>query len=104
MISTALSFYFKAPEVKQSQVAAALPGDTLKKTASVVAQCIDTIENHDKFLTCVKKRAKQEGVGFKELFSFLRLALMGATKGPGIKDLLEMLGTEQATKRIRQLL
>ena len=56
-----------------------------------------------RLLDVVKASAKQQGIGMKLLFWFLRLALMGQQNGPSINDLINMLGTAESYARIKRL-
>ena len=48
--------------------------------------------------------AKNKNIPLKELFWFLRLAMMGKTNGPGIHELVTMLGGQGAFDRIERAL
>ncbi|MCK5632303.1 glutamate--tRNA ligase [bacterium] len=102
-VSNVLKFYFETPILENLDLQAVLDNST-PQVAQIVAQHINTINNPDVFLMNIKSAAKQQELKFKSLFSFLRFALMGATKGPGIKDLIEMLGYEEAEKRLLNLI
>jgi glutamyl/glutaminyl-tRNA synthetase len=62
------------------------------------------LTDSQQFSTQIKNSAKEIGLPLKELFWFLRLAMMGKTNGPGIHELVEMLGYKQAFKRIDEAL
>jgi glutamyl/glutaminyl-tRNA synthetase len=55
------------------------------------------------FATAIKAAAKTNSIPLKELFWFLRLALMGKTNGPGIAELIDMLGGQEALQRIEKV-
>ncbi len=98
-----LSFYFEAPDVSLQKIKNALSPEKAMAAQTIVAQHIDKISDVDAFVTAIKADAKA-GPGIKSVFTFVRLALMSATSGPMIHDLVEMLGVEEAEKRIREVL
>ena len=59
------------------------------------------VSRHKKLKNAVSKASS---IGIKPLFQFLRLVLMGATKGPSIHELIEILGADEARKRIEKQL
>lgn len=99
----ALAFCFNAPSIGTSDIQA-----FLTTTAAALVECIephlDIISAGNDFVHAAKESAQQKKVPTKELFWFLRLALTGSLKGPGIHDLITMLGAEQARKRIAHAL
>jgi glutamyl-tRNA synthetase len=72
--------------------------------AKIVGESLETISSAPEYVQTLKNAAQQSGVPIKELFSFLRLALMGDVKGPGIHELIAMLGIQESTVRITQAL
>lgn len=103
-VTTALEFYFKAPQTTRTTAAIAIPENLLGGIAQIVAPHLELIDSPDLFLQNTKKDAKEKEVSLKTVFSFMRFALTGATRGPGVKDLIEMLGSQEAKKRMQHLL
>jgi len=103
-IKQALNFYFEAPDIQKSELLLLVDEETTKKIGNIIEKNIDTIGNPDQFLSNVKTEIKEQDIAMKNLFLLLRFVLMGAPKGPGIKELVEILGTEEAKKRIETLL
>jgi len=101
-ITTVLAFYFQAPTIDLNKMSTDMPN--MQQTAALVTHNMDTLHDPDIFLPNIKKAAQQENISLKELFLFMRVALMGQTKGPGVKDLLNMLGTQESAKRVKHLL
>jgi glutamyl/glutaminyl-tRNA synthetase len=62
------------------------------------------LTNQAEFAPAIKIAAKNNNLPLKELFWFLRLAMMGKTNGPGIAELVDMLGGNEALKRIEKIL
>jgi len=103
-IVNALRFYFVAPDVSAVKLNSILEKPVLQNVATVVSEKLEQITNPDQFLNSVKTTAKNSGIPLKALYSFLRFALMGTTKGPGIGELITMLGEQEAKQRLQQAL
>lgn len=98
---TALQFYFKAPdELTTTALEACVPKENMQKLADLIKKHIGQIKNIDAFLTKLKAEATKIGIPVKQLFWFLRLALMGQVNGPSIHDLIAILGMDESRKRI----
>ena len=95
-----LKFYFEKPELTVPAIEACVPNDTMPTLATILKTNIDQINDLDTFLLMVKTEAKKNNVPLKQLFWFLRLALMGQVNGPSIHDLVIILGAEESKKRI----
>jgi glutamyl/glutaminyl-tRNA synthetase len=54
-------------------------------------------------MTNLKREAKEKNISLKELFGTLRLLLTGSTEGMGIKELIDLLGTQETKKRLTSL-
>lgn len=99
-IPNALQFYFEAPHITfQELVKHHINIEQSKALDSLIRKNIDTLGNTDLFIATIKKAALNQHIPIAIVFSFLRLRLMGKTKGPSIHDLLDMLGTQESSKR-----
>lgn len=98
-----LAFYFAKP-VCTVDVANDLL-DTSKRDAykEIIKKAL-TQTTGDAFLNQVKTDSKSTGIKPKEAFSYLRYALTGSPKGPGVGELIEMLGYDTSKVRIGKLL
>ena len=96
----ALAFYFTAPEISKAVIEQTLDQNYIEPIKKLLSDHLNTSEDIDG----LKKSAKQAGIPIKQLFWFLRLALMGQTNGPSIHDLIAMLGVEESKQRIERLL
>ncbi|HXW86130.1 MAG TPA: glutamate--tRNA ligase [Candidatus Bathyarchaeia archaeon] len=66
-----------------------------------ITQHLLTLENDpDMFVESVKKDAKKNTVPLQQLFTTLRLMIMGHPHGPGIKELIQLLGIPESKKRL----
>jgi len=101
-ITSALKFYFEAPQLSKANIISVVDEKELEKVIPLVSEQIEGLSNPETFLSILKEKAKEQTIALKALYSFLRLALMGTTKGPGIKELIIMLGNEEAKKRLEK--
>ena len=95
-----LAFYFKAPEIDKNDLVKNLPQEMITGITEIVAKHVDKLSDLNTFVESVKADGKQRSIATKHLFWYLRLVLMGQINGPSIHDLLDILGTEEAKKRI----
>lgn len=102
---TALEFYFIEPNITNADFQACIAEDLYEKIKTLIGQYLQVLkENPDEFAAIIKKAAKDNAIPMKELFWFLRLSLMGRTNGYGIQELIDMLGTEEAGRRIEKVI
>jgi len=103
-VKTALHFYFTAPKLSHADLIACIPPATATKIAALIVPHLSSISHQETFVFNLKEAAKKEQIPTKELFAYVRLALMGQAQGPSIHDLITMLGTQEAVERIEQLI
>lgn len=103
-IGSALHFYFFTPKLSKPDLISNIEENVLVKITKIVSASLDDIADAEKFLTDLKTAAKKSEIPIKALYAFLRLALMGATKGPGIGELISMLGAEESKRRLENAL
>ena len=100
------SFFFVAPEeYDEKLVKKQWKGDNPAMLASL-STLLATIEDFSKENTEVVVRAwiEQNGYSLGQVMNTLRLALVGAGKGPGMFDVTEFIGREECIKRIKSLI
>lgn len=95
-----LSFYFTHPkpstevlELHQGARCIPLLQECLKPYANTELEI-------DAFIDCVKTQGKKENFAVKDLFSVIRLLLTGQPQGLAVKDIISMLGSDEAKKRL----
>ena len=100
------SFFFVAPtEYEEKLTKKQWKGDNpamLKELRTV----LESIDDFSKENTEARVRAwiEQKGLGMGQVMNTLRLALVGAGKGPGMFDVTEFIGREECLKRIDALI
>lgn len=99
------SFFFRAPaEYEEKQAKKYWKGDNpriLSELREVLAAIDDfSMENTERI---VHAWIEQKGYGMGQVMNTLRLALVGAGKGPGMYDVTAFLGREECLRRIDRL-
>jgi len=97
---TALEFYFIEPKIILSDICACIAESSCTLIKEIVMEHAALLHCPTEFALNIKSSAKNKGLALKELFWFLRLAMIGKTNGPSIHELVEMLGEQQAHHRI----
>lgn len=100
----ALNFYFEKPELTAPALEACVSKEIMPNLVTIIKSHTNQIDNLGSFLSTVKTEAKNNNVPLKQLFWFLRLALMGKVNGPSIHDLVLILGTQESKNRIETAL
>lgn len=100
---TALAFYFVKPEITKKDLEAYVSSEYVDKIAALVKAHVHEISDGNAFLQSLKTAAKAENIPFKSLFTALRLMFTGKPVGPGIDELITMLGVQEAQQRIEKV-
>lgn len=99
----ALQFYFVEPEITSVDIQACIPPTSYESLLTIIDEHKKLLSVHaQEFVTAIKLAAKNKEVPLKELFWFLRLIMTGKINGPGIHELIEMLGGTTALNRIEK--
>ncbi len=99
----ALGFYFELPTVPAATLDALITPAQRTHIATLVRKHMPQLNNPEEFMRGLKTEAKTSGIELKDLFHFLRLALMGQPNGPAIHDLMAMLGNNETEKRLTRM-
>ncbi len=104
-VVNALEFYFTAPNIMLVDIEACIPQTAYAPLKAIITEHKNLLlSNTDDFAPQIKLAAKNNALPLKELFWFLRLAMIGKTNGPGIHELVTMLHGPEALKRIEKAL
>jgi nondiscriminating glutamyl-tRNA synthetase len=98
---TALKFYFERPTLSADDMQQFTRRDDLR---TMVADALAVYEDSEQFVQGLKAQAKERNVPIKELFGYLRLALMASTQGPAINELINALGSAESRERLMHIL
>lgn len=95
-----LSFYF----TRLAPAADVLEHHQAARCMPIITACLQPYAqaelNADAFLDCVKTNSKAENIQLKDMFAVLRLLLTGQPQGLAVKDIIHMLGSDEAKKRL----
>lgn len=101
---TALEFYFTQPIVTK-ELLETYHLSKYQEFLSVIIQQVNTfLSDPDSAVTFITKSCKEQTISIKDIFTLLRLALTGKAQGPGIKDILFILGAAESVKRLEKLI
>lgn len=97
-------FFFVAPEEYDAKM---VKKGWKEGTAERLNKVIELSDGQDAFTVdklevVIKEWAAENEIGLGQVMNPLRLALVGAPKGPGVFDIMEVLGKEETIKRIKQ--
>jgi nondiscriminating glutamyl-tRNA synthetase len=100
----ALHFYFEKPDITPKIVTQHIPSQLQPLIASIITKQLPTIEDPDIFTEGIKQEAKKIKIPLQTIFATVRIALIGKPQGPSIHDLIAMIGSKEATHRIKGIL
>ncbi|MBN1117165.1 MAG: glutamate--tRNA ligase [Bacteroidales bacterium] len=100
------SYFFIAPSVYDEK---AQNKFWKEDTPAIIQACLDIIKSIDEFSSSVaeekiKAYIESNELGFGKIMNPLRLAIVGAGKGPHLFDIMEMIGKDESIKRIEKAL
>jgi glutamyl-tRNA synthetase len=100
------SFYFTAPESYDEKTAQKFWKEDSPK---LVNDCLEILKKVESFTSqgqeeAIKQYIEKNELGFGKIMNPLRLAIVGAGKGPHLFDITEMIGKEETVKRIETAL
>ncbi len=97
-----LKFYFEKPAITAENFSV-IPADSLQKIKQLIHNNLELITNAVDFANTIKAEAKAQNIPLKELFWYVRIALMGEQNGPAIHDLINILGSQESAKRLQAI-
>lgn len=100
------SYFFEAPVSYDEQ---AVKKFWKEETPKIVTDCLEIIKTADPFTSSnleenIKKYVEGFELGFGKVMNPLRIAVVGAAKGPHLFDIFEIIGKEETVVRIEQAL
>lgn len=97
----AVRFYFAAPTLSPELLAAFANKEQL---SAIVSQLLAHTTDADACIKLAKDLAKQNGISIRDIFSFIRVGLIGSIQGPSVLDLMKILGATESKKRLEHLI
>ena len=94
-------YFFTTPEsYDEKAVAKQWKEETGHTLADFVSRCVETDFSEEALEGCLKKFVEEKTLSIGALMAPLRLALVGALKGPSVYSIMQFIGREEASKRI----
>lgn len=100
----ALKFYFEYTAVSAPHLIEHMTSEQSAGIKNLVAQHLNQIDNPQGFIDALKAGAKEQNIGTKQLFTYLRLALTNSTHGPALPEIIRMLGSQESKARLESVL
>jgi nondiscriminating glutamyl-tRNA synthetase len=99
-----LSFYIEKPIVSKKMLAEHASGTLIDAILALAKKVAHTAHSADEFYTIIGSACKEQEISSKIVWRIIRIVLTGSPSGPGIKELVELLGMEETKQRIESLL
>ncbi len=98
------NFFFEPPSSYDDSTVKKFWKEDVPQILAQVAEQIKNIEpyTHDKIDTTLKDFINAQNLGMGKVMNNLRLCLVGASKGPGVADICELIGKEETLERIKK--
>ncbi|MEX0939818.1 MAG: glutamate--tRNA ligase [Candidatus Babeliales bacterium] len=98
-----LSFYFEEPEVSKKNLLEQETDIIVQELIELFIAHIDKIDSPDLYYQAIAKVCKEKQISLKHTWRLFRIILTGKPSGPGVKELLELLGPAKIKKRIQHI-
>lgn len=98
-----LAFYFGKPVYEIDITRTLMPTEQLPAVIKLVQEQ-SNFNSSQQFMDNLKVAIKQSGIAPKSVYSFVRYALMASPHGPGIIELIDILGIQEAQERLTALI
>lgn len=98
------AYFFEAPTTYDEKTAQKF---WKEETPALIANCLEILKNTTPFDAhtteeAIKNYIEKNELGFGKIMNPLRLAIVGAGKGPHLFDIMEMIGKEETIMRIEK--
>ena len=94
-------YFFEAPsEYDQNAASKQWKEDSPNLLTEFLKQCEKTSYTEEELEACLKAYSETSGIGVGKVMAPLRLALVGALKGPSVYELMRFLGKEEVANRV----
>lgn len=100
------SYFFVAPESYDEKIVAKFWKDEVPNNISKIAQIIEGVNNFKstEIEPIAHSWIKENGLQMGQIMNSLRLALVGASLGPNLFEIMELIGKEETLNRINKAL
>lgn len=98
------SFFFKAPESYDEKVVAKFWSEEMNAATGKIAELVAGVETFEAAAieTAIKDYIHSSGLKMGQVMNSLRLLLVGESKGPGIADIIALIGRDESVRRLNQ--
>jgi len=96
-----LAFYFRDP-IYEPHIATTLVSTDKREQAKTILEKNSSFASADELMQTAKADCSAAEITPKEMYSLLRYAFMGLPHGPGIKELIEILGVAVCQQRLKK--
>lgn len=103
-INEALEFYFEEPAFSADLLVQHGYQEYKSLLNEIIAEITPILDDPDKAAHTLTHFCKTHHLPLKDIFTILRVALTGNTKGPSVKELFHILGPKTSSKRLEVLL
>ncbi len=95
-------FFFQRPEEYDASVLKKVWKEDTTQIISDIREIINGITefDHDQIETSIREYTGKKDIGFGRIMNPLRLAIVGSNQGPGLIQIMEILGREEVLSRI----
>ncbi len=98
------SYFFEAPVAYEEKTVQKF---WKEETPTLIKDCLEILRNNNAFSSvqaeaAIKNYIETNELSFGKIMNPLRLAIVGASKGPHLFDIMEMIGKDESLKRIER--
>ncbi|KPK87276.1 MAG: glutamyl-tRNA synthetase [Bacteroides sp. SM23_62_1] len=95
-------FFFIRPEKYDKDVVSKVWKEDTEDMMRDICDILNTLKefDHNCIESAIKKYTEEKGIGFGRIMNPLRLAIVGSNQGPGLIQIMEILGREEVGERI----
>lgn len=94
------AFFFQRPVFDNAKLEIALGAEKAPIAKSIIHTLLPSLTSAETFVHALKAEAQSKGLSIKEIFGTTRFMLTGSMQGIGVQQLIELLGLEEAKKRL----
>jgi len=99
-----ISFFMNEPAADIQTLHTLIPAAEFAQAAELIANNLSSIHESKTFVGTLKTAAQEKKIPMSHIFWIIRMALLGKTQGPALHDLIDVLGSETATTRIKKII
>ncbi len=99
-----LDYFFNVPTDIIEKATQHMTTEELTAAAQAIKPHLEALSNAEQITETLKKIAVATKVPLKHLYWFIRLAITGRNTGANMHELIAIVGSPEATKRVQNLL